>query len=247
MKLVKPIKDRSEVRKFSEALYEVSPREFALFVMGITWGLRISDMLALRIGDVVAGQGKRVQLVKELYIRERKTGKLSCLCVMTDDIRRALWTYLTTRKLDLSSPLFLSRERGPGGQPKAISRWQVYRIFKRAAHAARLPSEYIGTHTMRKTFGYGLLRNGVPIERIMKHLNHSSERETLKYLGIEEDQLCEDKRALKWNVGNIGPKTQSPRQNRNGFYRKSYAEIPSSESYPQNTDSTYFLPLKIED
>ena len=111
MKLVKPIKDRGEVRKFSEALYEVSPREFALFVMGITWGLRISDMLALRVGDVVAGQGKRVQLVKELYIRERKTGKLSCLCTMTDDIRRALWTYLTTRKLDLSSPLFLSRER----------------------------------------------------------------------------------------------------------------------------------------
>ncbi len=42
----------------------------------------------------------------------------------------------------------------------------------------------IGSHSMRKTFGYFLYKNGTHIEIIQELLNHSSQRETLRSIGI---------------------------------------------------------------
>ena len=47
----------------------------------------------------------------------------------------------------------------------------------------------IGTHTLRKTFGYHLYKKGVALEYIQKMLNHSSPAITLRYIGITQDQL----------------------------------------------------------
>lgn len=227
---VRPLKTKVEVRRFTAALRRISPRECALFAMGITWGLRIGDLLGLRLGDVLAGEGRRMRIVKELRLREQKTGKTSNVCVVTEDVRVALKEYLKTRGIGgLDMPLFLSRKKSVELLPRAVGRIQVYRVFKRAAREVDLPVEYVGTHTMRKTFGYGLLKNGVPLERIMKHLNHSSERETLRYLGVEEEQLISDKLLLRWDLS-MGLRSQ----NRNGFLGETSAELPKSSSYPQS-------------
>lgn len=46
----------------------------------------------------------------------------------------------------------------------------------------------IGTHTMRKTFGYHAYQNGTSLELLMNIFNHSSKSETLRYIGITEEE-----------------------------------------------------------
>lgn len=47
----------------------------------------------------------------------------------------------------------------------------------------------LGTHSFRKTFGRQLYKDGVNIEIISQLFNHSSERNTRHYLGIEQEDL----------------------------------------------------------
>ena len=49
--------------------------------------------------------------------------------------------------------------------------------------------ERIGTHTLRKTFGYHAYNNGYDITLIQKLFNHSSPQITLRYIGIEQDEI----------------------------------------------------------
>lgn len=57
----------------------------------------------------------------------------------------------------------------------------------------------IGTHTLRKTFGYHSFQNGTSLELLMDLFNHSSKTQTLRYIGITEDQKKEV--YLKSNLG----------------------------------------------
>lgn len=71
---------------------------------------------------------------------------------------------------------------------KAISRIQAYRILNTAADRAGLNIE-IGTHTLRKTFAFHAYKNGTDLALLQTILNHSSQRETLVYLCVEQKQI----------------------------------------------------------
>jgi site-specific recombinase XerD len=47
----------------------------------------------------------------------------------------------------------------------------------------------IGTHTLRKTFGYHAFKNGVDLSLLMRIFNHSCQAVTLRYIGITQDQI----------------------------------------------------------
>ena len=93
----------------------------------------------------------------------------------------------------LSDYLFRSRK----GDNIPITRQQAYRIINNAAEALGLVernengviiSGEIGTHTLRKTFGYHAFQNGTSLELLMDIFNHSSKSQTLRYIGITEEQ-----------------------------------------------------------
>lgn len=52
MSIVEPIRNKKEIKKVEEFLATQSQRNLLLFTLGINSGLRISDMLALNVGDV---------------------------------------------------------------------------------------------------------------------------------------------------------------------------------------------------
>lgn len=56
----------------------------------------------------------------------------------------------------------------------------------------------IGTHTLRKTFGYWAFQQGVNVTIIQQLLNHSAPSVTLRYIGITKDEL--DQVYIKLNL-----------------------------------------------
>lgn len=153
-------------------------RDYVLFVLGINSGLRISDLLKLKDTDILDDKGH----VKErIALREKKTGKSKNFPV-GDTTAKALVEYLGKRS-PTGSPLFPSRK---GDRP--ISRQQAYRILNEAARLVGI-TDKIGTHTLRKSFGYFAYLSGVDITRIQKLFNHSAPSITLAYIGITQDEL----------------------------------------------------------
>lgn len=173
MELVEPIRSKKQIDAMKRYLKSGNIRDHLLFVLGINSGLRISDLLSLQVQDV---KGK-----ERISLREQKTGKIKDF-PLSDNCQKSIKEYLQTRDIDAGF-LFASR-KGQG----AISRVQAYRILNEAARAIGI-KEQIGTHTLRKTFGYWAYQAGVDITRIQKLMNHSAPSVTLAYIGITKEEL----------------------------------------------------------
>ena len=65
--------------------------------------------------------------------------------------------------------------------------------MKRYAKDIGLNPEFIGSHTLRKTFGYFMHLDGKSIEEIMLALNQKSQDVTLRYIGITPEQVRKNK------------------------------------------------------
>jgi site-specific recombinase XerD len=173
MEFVEPIRSKKQMEAMKKYLRGQQVRDYLLLVLGINSGLRISDLLKLEVEDVY--QKDRI------CIREQKTGKLKDF-PLSDTCKKAIHDYVKTTGRT-SGVLFASRK---GGKP--ISRVQAYRILNQAAEHVGI-TENIGTHTLRKSFGYHAYQAGIDITRIQKLLNHSSPGVTLTYIGITKEEL----------------------------------------------------------
>ncbi len=179
MEFVQPIRDKKKIEAMKRVLRS-NLRDHCLFILGINSGLRISDLLDLKISDVIDPRGK----VKDrIELREEKTGKAKNFPI-GDNAKKAIREYLLTRNYSMDQPLFISRK----GENQPINRVQAYKILNAAAEMVGI-EEKIGTHSMRKTFGYHAYQDGRSIELIQKILNHTSPSVTLRYIGITQDEM----------------------------------------------------------
>lgn len=171
MNFVQPIRDPEYIRAIKRFLREKSERNYMLFLTGINSGLRISDILKLRVSDV-----------KRPYfnIKEQKTGKTKRIA-MTPALQRELKEYI--KDMEDHEFLFKSRE----GINKPIGRSMAYKILREAAEYVSL--EGIGTHTLRKTFGYHFYKQYKDPALLQEIFNHSSEDITLRYIGVNQDMM----------------------------------------------------------
>ncbi|MDR1944261.1 MAG: site-specific integrase [Synergistaceae bacterium] len=176
---VEPIKDVKKIDAMKKILRAGNPRDELIFTIGINTALRISDLLSLRVGDVVNDKGK---LVAAIEMKEKKTGKIRKF-PLNKSIRDALPGYLNSLgKPGPDAPLFPSRKGG------ALSRWQARRILSSVGESVGLHK--IGTHSLRKTFGYHVYqRTGGNLGLVQKLLSHSSSADTLRYIGIDREQM----------------------------------------------------------
>lgn len=184
MEYVEPIRDRKQLENMKRYLKDKSQRDWLLFLLGINSGLRISDLLALKVLDVKDKE--------RVTIREVKTGKAKDF-PLADSCRKAIAEYLKANSLPDDAPLFCSRKKTKEGAYRAISRQQAYDIINDAAEKVGVSTKEnpvaIGTHTLRKTFGYHAYKAGHDITRIQQLLNHSAPSVTLRYIGITKDEL----------------------------------------------------------
>lgn len=187
MEYVEPLRDKKQIDNMKRYLKERNIRDWMLFVLGINNGLRISDLLALQVNDV--------KDFGRIIIREKKTGKRKDF-PLGENCKKALVEYLITTGLTVG-PLFPSRKSSGSKGTGAISRQQAYAAINSAARAVGI-KEAIGTHTLRKTFGYWAFQQGVDVTRIQHLLNHSAPSVTLRYIGITKDEL--DQVYIKLNL-----------------------------------------------
>ncbi|HDK7182962.1 TPA: site-specific integrase [Clostridium botulinum] len=172
MNFVEPIRDTQKVRDIQEYLKRTNERNYILFITGVYTGLRISDILKLKVQDV---KGKRF-----IYLREKKTSKQNIIEINKLLEKEYKW-YCSDKELD--EYLIKSRE----GVNKALSRVQAYEIIKNVGKDFGI--ENLGTHTLRKTFGYHYYKQRKDIGTLMKMFNHSSPSITLRYIGIIQDEM----------------------------------------------------------
>jgi integrase len=187
MKEVQPIRDTKKIDAMKSIMKgESNYRDLLLFVLGINTGLRISDILALKWGAFING-GRLLKNGDQLNVIEIKTKKVKTF-VINRSIGEALKLYHESLDgVSPGDPVFLSRKTVKG-ELKPITREAAWQMLNRYANMAGL-DDGIGTHTLRKTFGYHLYKKGVALEYIQKMLNHSSPAITLRYIGITQEQL----------------------------------------------------------
>ncbi len=185
MEYVQPIRDLKKIEAMKKILVADpyhGARNHMLFTLGINSGLRISDLLCLKIGDVIT-VGNKIR--EAISTREQKTGKAK-LFPINKSVQKAIQKYLDSlATIDPEAPLFPSR-KGQGS--KSISRYQAWAILNQAARAVGI-QEKIGTHTLRKTFGYHAYIQGNDITLLQKVFNHVTPSVTLRYIGITQDEI----------------------------------------------------------
>lgn len=177
MEFVEPIRRIDDIKKIKGILKRQSQRDLLFFVLGINTGLRISDLLSLRMNDVWDG----VRIRKFIHITDPCTKEEKAF-YLNKSVERELKIYLSGIDFDQMDYLFKSKKNN-----LPITRQQAYRIVNKAAKEAGMTGK-IGTHTLRKTFGYHAYRKGIAVSIIANILNHHSSYETLHYIGIDKNE-----------------------------------------------------------
>lgn len=168
-------------------------RDRCLVQLGLYTGFRISELLSLRVGDVVQ-EGRVLERVV-VERRNMKGKKQSRDVVLNERARAALRAWLPV--------LYDWRDNGPdlylfqstrGGR---LTRRQAGRIMERLAKELVLPPR-IATHSLRKTFAGAIYQRGLdtwtpgeelPVRVVMKALGHRSVDATERYLGLDVRQV----------------------------------------------------------
>jgi len=165
---VQPIRQIPKIEELKTILLKQSYRDYFLFIFGINTGLRISDILTLQVKDVCNSS--------HIIISEQKTGKTKRFMI-NNELRSEIIRYTENMKDD--EYLFHSKKGGH------IGRVQAYTLLNNAAKKAELKE--IGTHTLRKTFGYHFYQKTKDVALLQNIFNHSAPSVTLRYIGINQD------------------------------------------------------------
>ncbi|MCH4827823.1 tyrosine-type recombinase/integrase [Planococcus halocryophilus] len=187
---VQPLRTAAEIAEFRDAIKvsaksaAMAARNLLLFNIGINTGLRIGDIVKMRIEDV---KGRSSFVIREGKTEKMRTVHLSALMADIADYVDALEPS--------QEYLFSSRKGGANAKPSHISTTQAYRIL--AAAAELIGRKDIGTHTLRKTFGYHYYKRTHDVATLMEIFNHDSQATTKRYIGIRNDEIAETLRDFK--------------------------------------------------
>jgi len=153
-------------------------RDYAMFLLITTYGLRTSEVAALQLGDIEWRAGR-------LRVPRPKT-KIPIVLPLTKEVGAAIAVYLRRDRPDLSHRQVFLRVRAPAGPLKPTA---VTEAFQGWVRRARLPIPYQGPHCLRHSLAVHLLRQGTSIKVIGDLLGHRSTEATCVYLRLHLDDL----------------------------------------------------------
>lgn len=201
-----PIKSLEDIARISEYLIANERyRDNMLFIVGINFGLRISDLRMLRFQHLITDQFifRDRFPVFEKKTRRTRARKKNRYITINAAVIEAVTLYLeNTPGICLSDYMFRSESIANTNTNEPLAVWSVNRILKGIAHDLGLTIR-MSTHTLRKTFCYHqmLMSRNDPrkLMLLQKMLNHSSPAQTLDYIGITAEEFDDAYRRL--NLG----------------------------------------------
>lgn len=155
-------------------------RDYMLWTVGVALGVRISDLVNLKLVNLMDDD---LKFRERVLIYEKKTSKLNNL-VITEAVKTSVTLYLKSILWKMQPDDYLFRSKKGG----AVTEESGWRILKEAQRALNLPLN-IGSHTMRKSFADIVAcvdKTTIDMNAITKVqglLNHSDPTCTLRYLG----------------------------------------------------------------
>lgn len=183
---VNPIRDEDDLRNFinfwkkkrdaeeSESKKKLYDRNYMLILLGVNAALRFSDLRRLTVAKVK---------YNEISQRDKKTGKENKFS-LNKDVYNELIKYIKRQELSDDDYLFYSRK----GVNKPLSRVQGYNIIQEIKEGIRIHYQ-VGTHTLRKTFGYWFYKKYNDVVTLQNILNHSNPNVTLIYIGVVQKEV----------------------------------------------------------
>ena len=180
MNYTEPIKDKEIIKDIAHYLKHNNKRDFILFSLAVYSGLRITDILKLKVKDV--------KNRSEFVIIEKKTRKRRVL-----NINRNLQDILKSYVKNKDDTDYLISSYNTGETP--ITRTRAFQIIKRLGEKFDLN---ISPHSLRKTFGYFHYKANKDIVILQKIFNHSHSDVTLRYIGMSFETVKKSINNLKF-------------------------------------------------
>ncbi len=153
-------------------------RDVAILNLMARTGLRVSEVVALRLDDVTLNARKGHVVVRASKGLKERTVPLPKAA------REALRAYLDARPPWAGEVLFVSRT----GRP--LTPRDVQRLVEKAARRAGL-ARRVTPHTLRHTYATRALRQGVDLATLARLLGHESLTTTARYLHPDEARVAE--------------------------------------------------------
>lgn len=172
-KAMQPIRSKEEMEQIKDwLLRNKGYKYYFLWTLGCNTGLRITDLLSLRVSDV---RGKtRFAIVTE------KNGK-EVWVILNPYIQQEITKY--TADMEEHHYLFQSRV----GVNRQITRQMASSVLSEAADA--LGIERMNSHSMRKSFGYWYYKQTQDVYYLMKLFGHRTQSQTMQYIGVELEEI----------------------------------------------------------
>lgn len=158
-----------------------SKRNALIFVFGLRTGYRITEILSIKVKDVMHPTGKIKDSVH--VTRGHVKGKTeSRSCVLHPEVKRRIPAVVEEMGLTQDDFLFTSQR-----SKSKMTREAVHRLFKWAFDLLQLDGQ-LGTHCMRKTFAKNIYRRtGYDLMATRDALGHTDVWNTVKYLQADRD------------------------------------------------------------
>ena len=193
-----PIKSIDDIQAISDwFISRERYRDNMLFVVGINFGLRISDLLTLRFSHLLDEQSrfKTTFPILEKKTRNTRKHRRNRYITINDAVMDAVTLFLEhTPGVCLSDYMFRGESNRCGGKNQPMTSKSVDRILKEVTEALGIEA-HVSTHTLRKTFAYHqmLISNNDPRKLLLlqKMFGHSTSAQTLDYIGITGDEIEE--------------------------------------------------------
>lgn len=207
---VQPYESYSQIRDVLDGLLAKGYyRDYALMMVGMATGLRVSDLVRLNVGDVYDVGSSTFKEV--LDVVEVKTGKRTVSGVdevlITEAVVHGLTTYFENERgwiMSPEEPLFKSLRPDKRGDWR-LTENASWRVIKKATAEAGVDI-HAGTHTLRKTFlnianAVGSSSqlsggSGMVLSDVMVLARHSTITTTLRYTTLMKSRLLSLRRGV---------------------------------------------------
>ena len=184
-----PIKRRDQLGAMASWLKDNADRKYLLgFILGINLGLRANELLELKRSDLFFPNGEircisgdYADTTDRISVFQEKVDKRRSLYLNESCVRAIPWYYADTTNLYSDDYVFSSRE---GGHIEVDT---LRKVLKEAAKACGI-KQNIGTHTLRKTFGYFHYQSNHDIVFLQRLFGHSSALITMRYIGVADEE-----------------------------------------------------------